>query len=48
MVEAIRAAGGDVIYTEYPAVGHNSWDKAYAEPDFMAWLLSHKITRNSR
>jgi predicted peptidase len=44
MVEAIRAAGGDVKYTEYPAVGHNSWDKAFCEHDFMRWLLSHKIT----
>jgi predicted peptidase len=50
MVEALRAAGGDVKYTEYPGVGHNSWDKAYAEPDFMPWLLSHKLppTRPAR
>lgn len=38
--EALKAAGGDVRYTEYPGVGHNSWDKAYAEPELMTWLLS--------
>ncbi len=30
----------EVIYTEYPGVGHNSWDKAYAEHDLIRWLLS--------
>jgi predicted peptidase len=40
MNDALKAAGGDVRYTEYEGVGHNSWDKAYAEPDFMTWLLS--------
>lgn len=43
MNEAIRAAGGDVRYTEYPGVGHNSWDKAYAEPELMTWLLSKSL-----
>ena len=43
MVEALKAAGADVRYTEYPGVGHNSWDKAYAEPEFMTWLLSKSL-----
>lgn len=41
MVEAIRAAGGNVKYTEYPGVNHNSWDPAFAEPDLLPWLFSH-------
>ncbi|TVQ83538.1 MAG: phospholipase [Bacteroidetes bacterium] len=41
MVEAIRAAGGNVKYTEYPGVNHNSWDPAFAEPDLLYWLFSH-------
>ena len=41
--DALKAAGGDVRYTEYPGVGHNSWDKAYAEPDLMTWMLSQKL-----
>jgi predicted peptidase len=40
---ALKAAGGDVRYTEYPGVGHNSWDKAYAEPELMTWMLSQSL-----
>ncbi len=40
MVEAIKAAGGDIQYTEYPGVGHNSWDNAYGDPELMSWMLS--------
>jgi predicted peptidase len=43
MNEALKAAGGNVKYTEYPGVGHNSWDRAYAEPEFMTWLLSQHL-----
>jgi predicted peptidase len=43
MDEALKAAHGDVRYNEYPGVGHNSWDKAYAEPELFSWLMSqHK------
>jgi hypothetical protein len=40
MYAALQAAGANVRYTEYPGVGHNSWDKAYAEPDLVPWLLN--------
>jgi len=40
MAEALKAAGGHYKYTEYPGVQHNSWDKAYAEPEFVTWLLA--------
>jgi predicted peptidase len=43
MDEALKSAGGNVRYTEYPGVGHNSWDKAYAEPELMPWLLSKSL-----
>jgi predicted peptidase len=43
MEAAIKAVGGNVKYTEYPGVGHNSWDKAYSEPDFPVWLLSQQL-----
>lgn len=39
----LRVAGANVLYTEYPGVGHNSWDNAFAEPDFLSWLFSHKL-----
>jgi len=41
MAAALKDLGGVVKYTEYEGVGHNSWDKAYAEPNFFSWLLSH-------
>ena len=42
MVEALKKAGAEPKYTEYPGVGHNSWDKAYGEADLWAWLFSQK------
>ena len=43
MYAALQAAGANARYTEYPGVGHNSWDKAYAEPDLMPWLLNQHL-----
>jgi predicted peptidase len=48
MAEALKAAGGDVRYTEYESVSHNSWDRAYAEPEFFNWLLAHRASDLSR
>jgi predicted peptidase len=42
MVEAVRAAGGDVRYTELPGVEHNSWDPAYGDPDVISWMLAQR------
>ena len=39
MIAAIKKAGGDPKYTEYPGVGHNSWDKAYDTDELYEWLL---------
>lgn len=43
MTEALRKIGAMVKYTEYSGVNHNSWDQAYAEPQFMPWLLSQRL-----
>jgi predicted peptidase len=43
MVEALKAAGGNVRYTEYPDVKHDSWNKAYDEPELFPWLLAQKL-----
>ena len=32
----------NVKYTEYPGVQHNSWDNAFADPNFLPWLFSFK------
>jgi predicted peptidase len=42
MIAMIEKAGGHPRYTEYPGVGHNSWDRAYAEPELLSWLFSQK------
>lgn len=47
MNDAMKALGGEVRYTEYPGLGHNSWDKAYSEADFISWMLSKTATPNS-
>jgi predicted peptidase len=39
MIEAIKKAGGSPKYTEYPGVGHNSWDQAYGTNELYEWLL---------
>jgi predicted peptidase len=41
MVEAVRGFGGDVRFTRYPGVGHDSWSPTYDNPDVYDWLLSH-------
>jgi predicted peptidase len=48
MVEALRASGANVRYTEYPGVGHNAWDKAFAEPEFFPWLFAQKLNSEKR
>lgn len=42
MVANLRALGSPVKYTEYPDVGHESWNRAYAEPALFRWLLSQR------
>jgi predicted peptidase len=42
MVEAIKKAGGDPKYAEYPDVGHDSRSKAWNEPDLIDWLLGQR------
>jgi predicted peptidase len=42
MIAALKAAGGHPKYTEYPGVGHNSWDKAYNTDALWTWLFEQK------
>jgi predicted peptidase len=42
MIEMIEKAGGHPRYTEYRGVGHNSWDRAFAEPELLSWLFAQK------
>lgn len=39
---ALKAAGADVRYTEFPDANHNAWDPAYATPELWTWLFTQK------
>ena len=41
----LSACGVNVQYREYPGIGHNSWDPAVTEADFLPWLFSQKKAR---
>ena len=40
MVDAMKAAGGDVKLTLYPEAGHDSWTETYNNLELYTWLLS--------
>jgi predicted peptidase len=43
MIAAIKQAGGNPRYTEYPGVGHEVWVKAFQEKGLVDWLFAqHK------
>ncbi|MEW4567268.1 family 16 glycoside hydrolase [Tautonia sp. JC769] len=45
MARTLKEIGAPVRYTEYRGVGHNSWDRAYSEPELVEWMLgSRRIT----
>ena len=42
IVAALKQAGASPRYTEYEGVAHNSWDRAFAEPELPKWLLAQR------
>ena len=40
MVKAVRELDGDIEFTQYEDVGHNSWDRTYRNRENIDWLLS--------
>jgi predicted peptidase len=42
MIEALKAAGGEPKYTEYPGVGHDSWTDTYKNQEFHDWLFAQR------
>ncbi|MBV9123880.1 MAG: dienelactone hydrolase family protein [Planctomycetes bacterium] len=38
MIQALKDAGGDPKYTEFPDLNHMCWDRAYNDPQVMDWL----------
>jgi predicted peptidase len=42
MIEALERQGATPKYTEYADVGHDSWVKAFKEPELLKWLFAQK------
>jgi predicted peptidase len=43
MIAAIKTAGGNAKFTELPGVGHDSWTKAYTDPEgAIPWLFEQR------
>jgi predicted peptidase len=42
MARALTALGHPPRLTIYPGVGHNSWDRAYAEDELPRWVLAQR------
>jgi predicted peptidase len=43
MVKLLRELRADVRYTEYDGVAHESWDRAYGEPELPVWLFHQSL-----
>jgi len=39
MINAIRKAGGQPLYTAYPDLGHACWEETYSDPELFQWLF---------
>ena len=42
LVQALRDAGGDVVYTRYDTGGHGIWPVAYTHPLLFEWIVSQR------
>jgi poly(3-hydroxybutyrate) depolymerase len=45
LYERLRGLGYNVTYEEYPGVGHNSWDQAYANGRVLEWFAGFRRPR---
>lgn len=41
--KTLQSIKAEVRYKEYPGVKHNSWDNAFAEPDYLSWMFQHNL-----
>lgn len=42
MVKRLKQLRCKVDYIEYPGVGHNSWNNAFADSEFLNWMFKQK------
>jgi len=47
MVDALKALGAKVKYTEYKRTAHFMWDRAYDEPELAVWLFGQRLKPES-
>jgi len=47
MVDALRACSGDVRFTVYPGVEHDSWTQTYENPELYKWFHQHTRRKKS-
>jgi predicted peptidase len=47
IVAALKQAGASPRYDEYAGVGHNAWDRAFADAELAKWLLAQRRKRGS-
>ncbi|MBX3441348.1 MAG: prolyl oligopeptidase family serine peptidase [Planctomyces sp.] len=47
IVEALKAAGGAPRYTEYPDIGHDSWNGAYIDQEMLTWLFEQRLSQRT-
>ncbi len=47
MTEALLKAGAHPKMSLYDTENHNSWDRAFAEPDFFPWLFDKKLVKET-
>ncbi|MFP6904279.1 MAG: prolyl oligopeptidase family serine peptidase [Verrucomicrobiota bacterium] len=46
MVEALKKAGGEPKYTEFPKTGHGAWTPAYNSAALWAWMFSQRRAKS--
>jgi len=42
MVDALKAAGGNVKFTVYPEAKHDAWSETYGNPQLYEWMLEQR------
>ena len=42
MVKLLRGLRANIRYSEYDGVAHESWDRAYGEPELPIWLFNQR------
>jgi len=47
LARALKERGGNVLYTEYPKTGHDSWTPAFEDPELWRWLFAQRRHRRA-